>query len=99
MRVRTNVFISLLARSQSFLCVREATLVGSQFLVVFMALAIRERLQTTPGDGTKIVGYTTQVAGAFISAAACLDAIVSYARAYHIYAAAYNTITAAETET
>jgi hypothetical protein len=96
MRVRTDVFISLLARSQSFLYVREASLVGSQFLVVFMALALRTRLNMTPGDFTKIVGYTTQVAAAFISAVACLDAIVSYTRAYHIYAAAYQTLTATE---
>jgi ABC-type multidrug transport system fused ATPase/permease subunit len=93
MRVRTDVFISLVARSQSFLYVREAALVGSQFLVVFMALAMRAQLQMTPGDFTKIVGYTTQVAAAFISAAACLDAIVSYTRAYHIYATAYRTLT------
>jgi hypothetical protein len=98
MRIRTDVFISLLARSQAFLYVREAALVGSQFLVVFMALSMRERLQMTAGDFTKIVGYTTQVAAAFISAAACLDAIVSYTRAYHIYATAYNAVARAETE-
>jgi hypothetical protein len=96
MRVRTDVFISLLARSQSFLYVREATLVGSQFLVVFMALGMRTQLQMTPGDFTKIVGYTTQVAAAFISAAACLDAIVSYTRAYHIYATACKSIATAQ---
>jgi hypothetical protein len=90
MRVRTNVFISLLNRGQIFLYVREAALVGSQFLVVFMALSMRARLHMTPGDFTKVVGYTAQVAAAFINAAACLDAIVSYSRAYHIYAAAYN---------
>jgi hypothetical protein len=93
MRVRTNVFFSLLARSQAFLYVREAALVGSQFLVVFLALSMRTRLNMTAGDFTKIVGYTAQVAAAFISAAACLDAIVSYSRAYHIYAAAYNVTT------
>jgi len=98
MRVRTDVFISLLARSQFFLYVREAVLVGSQFLVVFLALSMREQLQMTAGDFTKIVGYTTQVAAAFISAASCLDAIVSYSRAYHIYAAAYNTVTRSEAE-
>jgi len=98
MRVRTDVFISLLARSQSFLYVREAALVGSQFLVVFVALAMRTQLQMTPGDFTKIVGYTTQVAAAFINAAACLDAIVSYTRAYHIYATAYKTIATAEAQ-
>jgi hypothetical protein len=90
MRVRTNVFISLLNRGQAFLYVREAALVGSQFLVVFLALSMRARLNMTAGDFTKIVGYTAQVAAAFINAAACLDAIVSYSRAYHIYAAAYN---------
>jgi len=90
MRVRTNVFISLLNRGQAFLYVREAALVGSQFLVIFMALSMRARLNMTAGDFTKVVGYTAQVAAAFINAAACLDAIVSYSRAYHIYAAAYN---------
>jgi hypothetical protein len=93
MRVRTNVFISLLARSQSFLYIREASLIGSQFLVVFLALSMRQQLSMTAGDFTKIVGYTTQVAAAFINAVACLDAIVSYSRAYHIYAAAYNAVT------
>ena len=98
MRVRTNVFISLLARSQSFLYVREAALVGGQFLVVFLALSMRQRLNMTAGDFTKIVGYTTQVAAAFINAAACLDAIVSYSRAYHIYATTYNAVTSSGTE-
>jgi ABC-type multidrug transport system fused ATPase/permease subunit len=99
MRVRTDVFISLLARSQSFLYVREAALVGSQFLVVFLALSMRQRLAMTAGDFTRIVGYTAQVAAAFINAAACLDAIVSYTRAYHIYAAAYNAVARADAET
>jgi ABC-type multidrug transport system fused ATPase/permease subunit len=98
MRVRTNVFISLLTRSQSFLYVREVSLVGSQFLVIFLALALREQLHMTAGDFTKIVGYTAQVAGAFINAAASLDAIVSYTRAYHIYAAAYNVVARSEPE-
>jgi ABC-type multidrug transport system fused ATPase/permease subunit len=98
MRVRTNVFISLLARSQSFLYIREASLVGSQFLVVFLALSMRQRLNMTAGDFTKIVGYTTQVAAAFINAVACLDAIVSYSRAYHIYATAYNAVTSSTAE-
>ena len=71
---------------------------GSQFLVVFMALFMRQRLNMTAGDFTKIVGYTTQVAAAFINAAACLDAIVSYTRAYHIYAVAYNAATGSNTE-
>ena len=93
MRVRTNVFISLLARSQAFLYVREASLVGSQFLVVFLALSMRKSLSMTAGDFTKIVGYTTQVAAAFIAAVGSLDAIVSYSRAYHIYAEAYSVVT------
>jgi hypothetical protein len=88
MRVRTDVFISLLAKSQVFLCVREVALVGSQFLVVFMALALRSRLNITPGDFTRIFGYTSQVAAAFINAAACLDAVISFSRAYHIFATA-----------
>ena len=90
MRTRTDVFVALLAKSQTFLYLREAVLVGSQFLVVFLALSMRQRLGMTAGDFSKIVGYTAQVAAAFISAAACLDAIVSYSRAYHIYAQAYN---------
>jgi hypothetical protein len=90
MRVRTNVLFALLARGQIFLYVREALLVGSQFLVVFLALSIRRRTNMTPGDFTKIVGYTAQVASAFITAVSCLDAIISYTRAYHVYAAAYN---------
>jgi ABC-type multidrug transport system fused ATPase/permease subunit len=93
MRVRTNVFISLLTRSQSFLYIREASLIGSQFLVILLALSMRQRLNMTAGDFTKIVGYTAQVAAAFISAASCMDAIVSYTRAYHIYAAAYKEVT------
>ena len=92
MRTRTDVLVSLVTRSQSFLYVRQAMLIGSQFLVVFLALAMRERLAMTAGDFTKIVGYTTQVAAAFITAASCMDAIVSYSRAYHIYAAAYNAV-------
>jgi hypothetical protein len=98
MRIRTNVFISLLARSQSFLYIREASLVGSQFLVVFMALSMREQLHITAGDFTKIMGYTAQVAAAFISAAASMDAIVSYTRAYHIYATTYNAVTRSNAE-
>jgi len=96
MRTRTDVLISLLARSQSFLYIREAVLIGSQFLVIFLALSMRQELAMTAGDFAKIVGYTTQVAAAFISAASCLDAIVSYSRAYHIYAAAYNAVSSAE---
>jgi len=88
MRVRTDVFISLLAKSQIFLYVREAALVGSQFVVVFMALALRRRMNITPGDFTRIFGYTAQTAAAFINAAACLDAVISFSRAYHIFATA-----------
>ena len=84
--VRKNVLQSLLYRSQSFLYLREAALVGSQFLVVFVALAIRNEVGITPGDFAKIIGYTAQVAGAFITAASCLDNVVSYSRAYHVYA-------------
>lgn len=98
MRVRTNVLISLVARSQSFLYIREASLVGSQFLVVFLALSLRQRLNMTAGDFAKIIGYTTQVAAAFVNAVACLDAIVSYSRAYHIYAAAYQAVSSAQEE-
>jgi hypothetical protein len=46
-------------------------------------------LGLTPGDFTRIIGYTTQVAAAFITTASTLDAIVSYSRAYHIYAQAH----------
>jgi hypothetical protein len=35
-----------------------------------------------------IIGYTAQVAAAFIGAASCLDSIVSCSRAYHIFAGA-----------
>ncbi len=86
MRERRNILFALVARHQTSLFVRQAALVGSQFVVVFLALYLRERINLTPGDFTKIVGYTTQVAAAFIETAACLDAIVSYSRAYHIYA-------------
>jgi len=91
-RVRTNVSISLVTRSQSFLYLREASLVGSQFLVLFLALSMRQRLNMTAGDFARIIGYTAQVAAAFINAVACLDAIVSYSRAYHTYASAYNAV-------
>jgi hypothetical protein len=88
MAERRNILIALLTKHQTSLFVRQAALVGSQFLVVFLALAWRQRLGLTPGDFTKIVGYTTQVAAAFIETAACLDAIVSHSRAYHVYAQA-----------
>ena len=86
MTERRDVLIALVTKHQTSLFVRQAALVGSQFLVVLLALAWRQRLGLTPGDFTKIVGYTTQVAAAFIETASCLDAIVSYSRAYHVYA-------------
>jgi uncharacterized membrane protein len=88
MAERKNILIALVSKHQVSLFVRQAALVGSQFLVVFLALAWRRQLGLTPGDFTKIVGYTTQVAAAFIETAACLDAIVSHSRAYHVYAQA-----------
>jgi len=88
MRIRRVVLQTLVTRSQSFLYIREAALVGSQFIVVFMALALRTRLGITAGDFARIIGYTTQVAAAFITTASCLDAIISYSRAYHVYATA-----------
>ena len=89
MRERTNVLISLVSRSQVFLYCREISLVGSQFLIVFIALGMRDRISLTPGDFTQIVGYTTQVAVAFINTAAVLDAIISYSRAYRVFAQAH----------
>jgi hypothetical protein len=88
MAERKNILIALVSKHQVSLFVRQAALIGSQFLVVFLALAWRQRLDLTPGDFTKIVGYTTQVAAAFIETASCLDAIVSHSRAYHVYAQA-----------
>lgn len=85
MRQRRNVLFTLLARSQATLFFREAALVGSQFLVVLLALALRERLGITAGDFTRILGYTTQVSAAFINTAACLDAVIHYSRAWHVY--------------
>lgn len=89
MRDRTKILFNLLLKSQLFLHIREVTLVASQFLIIFMALSMRERLGLTPGDFTKIIGYTTQVASAFITTASTLDAIISYSRAYHVYAQAH----------
>jgi ABC-type multidrug transport system fused ATPase/permease subunit len=88
MRERKGVLIALLNKHQFFLYLRQAVLIGSQFMVVFIALAMRAQLHLTPGDFTRIIGYTAQVAAAFIEAAACLDAIISYSRAYHVYAQA-----------
>ena len=86
MRERKEILLALLVRGQLFLYARQAVLVLSQFLVVFLALSMRDEIGLTPGDFAKIIGYTTQVAGAFIGAASCLDAIISYSRAYHVYA-------------
>ena len=89
MRERKNILIALVNKSQLSLYIRQAVLVGSQFLVVFLALFLKDKLQMTPGDFTKIIGYTTQVAAAFLDAASCLDSIISFSRAYHIFARAH----------
>lgn len=86
---RKGILVALVSKSQAFLYAREAILVGGQFLVVFLALSIRHKIGLTPGDFTKIVGYTAQVAAAFIGAASVFDAIVSYTRAYHVYVQAH----------
>ena len=91
MRERKNILIALVRKGQVFLCIREVVLVGSQFMVVFLALSMRNKIDLTPGDFIKIVGYTAQVGGAFIGAASVVDAIVSYMRAYHVYAKAHGT--------
>jgi len=91
---RKNTLISLVSKSQTFIYIREVALIGSQFLVVLLALGMRQRLGLTPGDFTKIIGYTTQVAAAFITTATVLDAIVSYSRAYHVFAKARETVSA-----
>ena len=83
---QTGLLQRLLTSSQLFVYSREAVLVGSQFIVVFMALAMRSRLGITAGDFARIIGYTTQVAAAFIGAASTLDSVVSFSRAYHVYA-------------
>lgn len=85
MRERANVLIALVTRHQLSLLARQVALVGSQFAVVLIALVLRPRIGLTPGDFTMIIGYTTQVAAAFIEAAACMDAIVGHSRAYHVY--------------
>ncbi|MHB1295611.1 MAG: ABC transporter ATP-binding protein [Anaerolineae bacterium] len=94
LRERKNILFALLCKSQSFLYVREVALVASQFLVVLLALGMRERIGLTPGDLTKIVGYTAQVGVAFITTASCLDSIISYCRAYHVYAREQNALEA-----
>ena len=91
MRERKNVLVALVRKSQLFLGARQATLVVSQFLVVFLALGMREKIGLTPGDLTKIVGYTAQVAAAFIGAAYVVDSIISHVRAYHVYARVHGT--------
>ena len=83
---RRDILTRLLTKSQSFIYARQVALIGSQFLAIVLALGMRDKLGLTPGDFTKIVGYTTQVAAAFIGSASVLDAIVSYSRAYHVYA-------------
>ena len=88
MGTKKRVLVALTIKGQIYLYIREATLVGSQFLVVFLALAMRAELSMTPGDFTRIIGYTAQVAAAFIGAASVMDAIISYSRAYHVYATA-----------
>ena len=85
MHTRKIVLQTLVYKNQIFTYFREAALVGSQFAVVFIALAMREQIGMTAGDFTKIFGYTAQVAAAFITAAACMDAIISYSRAYGVY--------------
>lgn len=89
MKERRGILINLVFKHQFSLYAREVALVGSQFLVVFLALGLRERQNLTPGDFTRIIGYTTQVAAAFIGSASTLDAIISYSRAYHVYAQAH----------
>ncbi|MHB1354626.1 MAG: ABC transporter ATP-binding protein [Anaerolineae bacterium] len=83
-RERKVTIFALLCQSQTFLLLRQIVLIGSQFLVVFLALGMRQRLNLTAGDFTRIFGYTAQVAAAFLDAAACLDAVISYSRTYHV---------------
>ena len=61
------------------------TLANVILLVVAIAVSMRKSLGLTAGDFTRVIGYTAQVAAAFINAAACLDAVVSYSRAWHVY--------------
>jgi hypothetical protein len=85
MGARKGLLQRLVAASQAFILTREAVLVGSQFLVVFIALGTRGRLGITAGDFAKIIGYTTQVAAAFVVAASTVDSVISFTRAYHVY--------------
>ena len=86
LKERRNVLFEILWKGQWYALVREEILVGCQFLVVFIALGKRQEIGLTPGDFTRILGYTAQVAAAFMGTAGCVDAIVSYSRAYHVYA-------------
>jgi len=86
---RKEIQMSLAYRSQLFLYLRQIMLVGSQFLVVFLALGIKDKIGLTPGDFTMIVGYTGQVAVALISAVSVVDTMLSYSRAYHVFAKEY----------
>jgi len=93
MRDRTDILFLLMARSQIFLYAREAALIGGQFLIVFLALGLRERIGLTPGDFTQVVGYTGQVAAAFLTAVSVVDNIYSYISAYHVYRQEHKSIT------
>lgn len=86
LRRRKDVYVELLSRHQWYLYLRFAALIAGQFLVVFLALSQRAQIGLTAGDMARIIGYTSQVAGVFLEAAACLDAIISFSRAYHVYA-------------
>jgi ABC-type multidrug transport system fused ATPase/permease subunit len=85
MRERRDILFAIVARSQTALYAREVGLLASQFAVVAIALSMRHELALTAGDFTRVIGYTAQVSIAFINAAACLDAVVSYSRAWHVY--------------
>jgi ABC-type multidrug transport system fused ATPase/permease subunit len=86
---RRNVLFTLVAKSQLATLARTVALIGSQFAVVFVALAMRQRLGLTPGDFTTIVGYTGQVAAATLGVASVVDAIVDLTRAYSVYVQAH----------
>ena len=87
---RKEVLISLVCKGQIFLYIRRVALIVGQFLAILIALRLRETLDITPGDFTKIAGYTTQVTVAFLNTAAVLDAIISYSRAYHVFTQAHS---------
>lgn len=86
---RRRILFTLLARSQVANLARTVVLTGSQFAVVFLALAMRHDLGLTPGDFTTIVGYTGQVAAAVLGAASVYDTIVDLTRAYTVYVEAH----------